>query len=525
MRFKNWLFLGGFFCVSFLQAQKLDKFYVGIYTMDYDSPQAGTCQHPNNAASQGHDWQYLSTLQADNFNCIVPWHQYLKPTLQYAVNQPDTSFLGRAHSLGLGVILTIPENHHRKAVNIPVPTPYDQATHLQALAYYGKHPAVLGWHVSDEPGNQHFETLQKFVSDIKTHYPDKIPYINLLPTYASENQLLNGMWAGWKVGAASKEAYQSHISAYLSEVSPTFIGVDHYEGFEKPSDVFYNLEVVRSEAKKANLPMWWVITPDAKNSASGNPARFYCGKQATRAEAHWKLFSALVYGSKSIFYWTREYMYAENFVGENIWDGMDSLVKQHLREKHALLIDKSDILTKLNIEGVYHFNNICTFAGGNDHLHPNNHWWRLETNPLAKELFNFPHPFSPQPSSSIGALVVSVGRDEKGGQYFWLFNKDPNQSISFSLRMKKKNTGFFLQELLSQTLLSPNKDQYLGLCLEAGEAKLFKVLTTAEAHVSNQEINFSTKTTEYQHFIAPSIQIKGHTNIRKGRFESVSIAE
>lgn len=51
------------------------------------------------------------------------------------------------------------------------------------------HPALEAYHILDEPGAAAFPALGRLVAYLKERDPKHLAYINLLPTYANEQQL------------------------------------------------------------------------------------------------------------------------------------------------------------------------------------------------------------------------------------------------------------------------------------------------------------------------------------------------
>ena len=142
------------FCmlVSIHGYSQWNKFYVGMFTMDFDQPKRYNCamKEPYNADPVGHDDKYLETLVKDNFNLIIPWTHYLKPYEKFVSTKPDTSFLGRARRKGLSVLVCAPDNHLAPNYTTdPVwywgARGYDAAISKAGVAFYKNHPAVIGW--------------------------------------------------------------------------------------------------------------------------------------------------------------------------------------------------------------------------------------------------------------------------------------------------------------------------------------------------------------------------------------------
>ena len=52
---------------------------------------------------------------------------------------------------------------------------------------YSKHPALMGYFITDEPGASAFSGLAKSSAEIEKLDPDHLAYINLFPNYATSD--------------------------------------------------------------------------------------------------------------------------------------------------------------------------------------------------------------------------------------------------------------------------------------------------------------------------------------------------
>ncbi|MBN1442182.1 MAG: hypothetical protein JXA90_05700, partial [Planctomycetes bacterium] len=123
----------------------------------------------------------------------------------------------------------------------------DRRAELDALiARVKRHPALEAYYIVDEPGAPAFPALGKLVAYLRERDPDRLAYINLFPTYASEAQL--GVTAaaaergrvGYPehlhgVGPEDRTviAYREHIKQFLEIVKPDLISYDHYHFFKE----------------------------------------------------------------------------------------------------------------------------------------------------------------------------------------------------------------------------------------------------------------------------------------------------
>ena len=90
----------------------------------------------------------------------------------------------------------------------------DSAEQREALAALvsrvRSHPALYAYHLRDEPGAGLFPQLGKAVAFLREHDPGRLAYINLFPTYATNEQL--------GTAGDTATAYREHLRRFVAEV-------------------------------------------------------------------------------------------------------------------------------------------------------------------------------------------------------------------------------------------------------------------------------------------------------------------
>ena len=143
----------------------------------------------------------------------------------------------------------------------------------EILKEVGDHPAVLGYHLRDEPSPEQYPDLAKGVAAIRELAPGKWPYVNLLP--------------------GDGPGYDKYVEDFVKICNPTVLSYDRYTTVEK--DVFYpvfwtNLAVMREAALKHKLPFWNVVLT----------APHWSYRDLTDADLRMEIYGSLVYGAKGI---------------------------------------------------------------------------------------------------------------------------------------------------------------------------------------------------------------------------------
>jgi hypothetical protein len=160
------------------------------------------------------------------------------------------------------------------------------------IARVSKHPALYAYHIIDEPNASQFPALGRLVAWLRERDPAHLAYINLFPTYASNEQL------GTKGDLVT--AYREHLRLYVEQVKPGLISYDHYQ-FRLKGDgdqYFLNLAMVRRVAQETGLPFLNIVqactwAPETMRVPNTNELRYL-------------VYSTLAYGAQGISY----YVYA-----------------------------------------------------------------------------------------------------------------------------------------------------------------------------------------------------------------------
>lgn len=167
------------------------------------------------------------------------------------------------------------------------------------LADYSNAPALLSYHVKDEPGADAFGALAALRTELEERDPAHYASINLLPNYASNGQL-------------QSSSYDEYVRNFLTIVKPKSFTYDHYNFNADGTDggeFFSNLAYVRKHSVTTGIPFGQYI-----QSIS------YVGHRATNGpEKLWAGLSTLAYGGRGVLYFTywTPAQTAENF-GEGI---------------------------------------------------------------------------------------------------------------------------------------------------------------------------------------------------------------
>ena len=201
-----------------------------------------------------------------------------------------------------------------------------------------KHPALYSYHLIDEPNASQFPSLGKLVAYLRERDPAHLAYINLFPTYASNEQL--------GTSGDVVTAYKEHLRLYIEQVKPALISYDHYQ-FRLNGDgdqYFLNLAMIRRAAQDAGVPFLNIVqactwAPDEMRVPNARELRYL-------------VYSTLAYGAQGISY----YVYAcANHHGSIVsLDGMPGPLYHALKSYNREFAAIASELKPLRSLAVYH---------------------------------------------------------------------------------------------------------------------------------------------------------------------------
>jgi hypothetical protein len=159
------------------------------------------------------------------------------------------------------------------------------ATRVKALVdRVGRHPAVFGYYLCDEPTATLYDGLARWVEAFRRAAPASKPYINLFP---------NGTLPR-RIGVPT---YEEYVETFVTIVRPPLISYDKYVLMEDGSmrgGYFENLETIRAAALRHKLPFWNVILSNGHHRYA----------EPTEAGLRFQVYTTLAYGGRGIGYYT-----------------------------------------------------------------------------------------------------------------------------------------------------------------------------------------------------------------------------
>jgi hypothetical protein len=237
----------------------------------------------------------------------------------------------------------------------------EQRAKLDAMIEIAKkHPATEGYYLTDEPGTSAFAGWGKLVAYLRKRDPKHLAFINLYPTYASNEQLnvsaeeirkksnsgdeIFVALAGNAGTQAVAAAYKEYLRQFIKVVKPELISYDHYHFFKKfdGEQYFLNLELIRESALEAKKPFLNIIQADTIVAD---------WRLVNKDELRFLVYTTLAYGGRGISYFT--------YWGPTEYHGLyENGVRMPLALDAAQLNKEMNVLgpvlMKLKNVGIYH---------------------------------------------------------------------------------------------------------------------------------------------------------------------------
>jgi len=257
---------------------------------------------------------FMGQMKAGSFN------------LAFAYGEQELEFAQRSN---IRVMLYAPDLLNEQMMDDPV-----KLAQLDAMIERVKTiPMMYFYFVTDEPNTAHFAALAKLVAHLRERDPAHPGYINLLPTYATNEQL------GTKGDVTT--AYREYLRQFIKQVKPTLLSYDHYHFFVNPTtgeksdgpQYFLNLALIREAALNANIPFLNIVQGSSWEAGVRIP---------TVDEIRWLNYTSLAYGAQAIMY----FVFSESFQFES------------MKEMNPQFISIASQLQPLRSLGAYHVGSV-----------------------------------------------------------------------------------------------------------------------------------------------------------------------
>jgi len=262
------------------------------------------------------------------------------------------------------------------------------------------HPALAGYHLKDEPTRNDFPALTEWAKKINAIDNKHFCYINLLPNYASPEQL-------------GTKTYRDYVQTFLDEVPVPFLSFDHYpiqinkDGIRTVNSNWYeNLEIISDEASRNRIPFWaFALT----TSHWGYPV-------PTLEDLRLQVYSNLAYGAQVIqdfTYWTPWEPFKD---GPIALDCTRSIVYERAKTINEEIKKLSGVFLGAKVVSIAHTGN--SIPAGTRHLG------------------ELPSPIKSLETKGEGAIVSLMEKDKN--RFLVIVNRDIQKSMQLNIQGNSK---------------------------------------------------------------------------------------
>jgi hypothetical protein len=308
-------------------------------------------------------------------------------------------------------------------------------TQLDALiARVKDHPALEAYYLIDEPSAADFPGWGRLVAYLRERDPAHFAYINLFPTYASNEQL--------GVTGDTTTAYREHLRQFIEVVKPALVSYDHYHFFKHhdTGQYFLNLGLIRETALRAGVPFVNII------QACTILPRW---RLPNAAELRWLVYTTLAYGGRGISYFL---YWGPAAYGGLYQEGQRTPLALDAARLNAEIEALSRALMALHSLGVYH------------------------TAPLPTGAEAVPAD-APVGVVSAGEFVLGLFGEGSEATAFMVVNRDYHRAATARLRLPR---GARVQEFDRarrewRGYATPGDGATIAVSLEAGDGRLFRL--------------------------------------------------
>ncbi len=162
-----------------------------------------------------------------------------------------------------------------------------KARFMELLDQFGRHPAVYGFYVGDEPRADQMDDAKAAVRIQRGIIPEKVPFINFNPYYDGNEKSLGGM------------SFDEWIDDFVKETGLQQLSYDRYSQMNPPDpaesgihEYYKSLNYFMAAAKRNSVPLW------VSNLSVGH-FRYRCPKED---DLRWQLNTSVACGAKCVWW-------------------------------------------------------------------------------------------------------------------------------------------------------------------------------------------------------------------------------
>ncbi|MBE6687898.1 MAG: hypothetical protein E7588_01320 [Ruminococcaceae bacterium] len=284
--------------------QRVIKGILGIPT--YNNPY-GEGYHTRDRIRVG-----IWNFNANKFNSDEAFKLAADLGVDYVVNAPSTSvpyiresFLNLADKYGMEVNLDLVGNlYNDPNAEDDVFNDASDYNPLEMTSDYYEHPSFGGHYIIDEPGMVDYERFAEICNEYTEMLPDKRPFINLLPMYASDAQLQYGANVqSIQYYDNTGDIYKRYCDSFNATHNVDYICTDIYplswaSGIKTTyKDYVESINIIATSAREFGREFFCCIQTFDWTSSNSK-------RDPSEEEFRWQTYAMLSFGCTGILLWT-----------------------------------------------------------------------------------------------------------------------------------------------------------------------------------------------------------------------------
>lgn len=295
-----------------------------------------------------------------------------------------------AHAAGLKAFVTDP------TINLRTKNPLtDEEIQAAAAAIASKvdsHPAVLGYHLIDEPHESLIPYVARWVRAFQECSPKNIAFVNLFPYFEP----------GYK-----GMTYEDYLTSFTQMAQPRAFSYDNYTLIDNGTirKTFYmNFELVRKISLKTGIPFWFVGLANAHFDYT----------EPKYSTFEFQMNSALAYGARGMGWFTYQARDRGNYRFSALdYEGRKTPTWEMLRAANRQIHNLAPVYLKLKSVNVFHHPDVPMGCRG------------IESSHYLKDI------------KGQGPFLVGEYAHPDGKRYFLIMNRNLAKSSSYEVVPKK----------------------------------------------------------------------------------------
>ena len=294
--------------------------------------------------------------------------------------------LDKAHAAGLKAFVLEPTINLR--TQVPLTDEEIKSVASAVVSKVDSHPAVIGYHLIDEPDRSLIPYVAKWVRAFQECSPKGIAFVNLFPYFERGNKGIT---------------YEDYLTSFTRLAQPRALSYDNYTLIDNGTirDTFFmNFEMMRKVSQKAGVPFWFIGLANAHFNYT----------EPRYSTFEFQMNTALAYGARGMGWFTYLARDRGNYRFSSIdFDGRKTPTWDMLRAANRQIHNLAPVYLKLKSVNVFHHPDVPMGCRG------------IDSSLYLKEI------------KGRGPFLVGEFEHPNGKRYFLIVNRNLAKSTSYEV--------------------------------------------------------------------------------------------